>query len=543
MNMNLKHIFSMTILKKCLLIAILCLMDIGYAHAQNLKLSLNVSERPLTEVLSLLEKKSGYHFFFNNDVIKSAAPVTIKVDNENLMSILDKILLPRKLNYRVDKKHIIIAKSDASKSSTSKEKAMVNIYGKVVDNSGEPLVGVSVTSEGKYGAATDIEGVYSLKVPANSTVIYTYVGYEPVKHRVTKAGEVNVTLKENTSLLNEVVVTGYGATTRKNLTTSISSVKADGIQKAASSNVNSLLLGRAAGVQANVASPQPGGGINISVRGGGTPVYVVDGVVMPSGSLEGGTGDIALPTSINRSGLQGLNPSDIESVEVLKDAAAAIYGIGAADGVILITTKKGKTGKPTITYEGSCSLQHHYNNKTLLNGPELMNMINLYTKENYLYERGQYPYGNTAYDGNFEPIFTTSVIRNAIDTDWRQNILRTGYITNHNLTISGGSEWIKYYLGLNYYDEKATVKNSDMKRYSLRTNIQTKITNFMRLTTVVNLNKNAYTNSTNGGDVGNQGGPAVAHSLQQKVIHPICLYLMKKEAIRSGKEFRIQCLL
>ena len=496
----------MAAFKRCLLIVILCLADIGYIHAQNAKVSINVSERPLTEVLSLLEKKSGYHFFFNNDIVGSAAPVTIKADNENLSSILNKILTPRKLSYKVNKKHIIIAQSDASKSTVTKEKALVNIYGKVVDNTGEPLVGVSVTSAGKYGAATDIDGVYSLKIPENSIVQYTYVGYEPVKQKITKPGEVNITLKENMSLLNEVVVTGYGATTRKNLTTSITSVKADGIQKAATSNVNSMLLGRAAGVQANVASPQPGGGINISVRGGGTPVYVVDGVVMPSGSLEGGTGDILLPTSINRSGLQGLNPSDIESIEVLKDAAAAIYGIGSADGVILITTKKGKTGKPTITYEGSYSNQQHYNYKTLLKGPELMNMVNLYMKENYLYERGQYPYGNTAYDGHFEPIFTNAMIRDALDTDWRSNVLRSGYITNHNLTISGGSEWVKYYLGLNYYDEQATVKNSDMERYSLRTNIQTKLTNFMRLTTVVNLNKNSYTNSTNGGDVGNQGG-------------------------------------
>lgn len=407
----------MATFKRCLLIVILCLADIGYIHAQNAKVSINVNERPLTEVLSLLEKKSGYHFFFNNDIVGSTAPVTIKADNENLSSVLNKILTPRKLSYKVNKKHIIIAQSDASKSTVTKEKALVNIYGKVVDNTGEPLVGVSVTSAGKYGAATDIDGVYSLKIPENSIVQYTYVGYEPVKQKITKPGEVNITLKENMSLLNEVVVTGYGATTRKNLTTSITSVKADGIQKAATSNVNSMLLGRAAGVQANVASPQPGGGINISVRGGGTPVYVVDGVVMPSGSLEGGTGDILLPTSINRSGLQGLNPSDIESIEVLKDAAAAIYGIGSADGVILITTKKGKTGKPSITYEGSYSNQQHYNYKTLLKGPELMNMVNLYMKENYLYERGQYPYGNTAYDGHFEPIFTNAMIRDAIDTD------------------------------------------------------------------------------------------------------------------------------
>jgi hypothetical protein len=132
-----------------------------------------------------------------------------------------------------------------------------------------------------------------------------------------------------------------------------------------------------------------------------------------------------------------------------------------------------------------------------------MNMVNVFSKENYLYDKGQYPYGNAAYDDKWTPIFTPTQIANAPTTDWLDKVLKTGAVTNHNLTISGGSEKFKYYLGVNYYKEDATVYNSDMERYSLRTNITSQLTNFLKLTTIVNLNQNNYTNSTVGGDVGN----------------------------------------
>lgn len=154
-------------------------------------------------------------------------------------------------------------------------------------------------------------------------------------------------------------------------------------------------------------------------------------------------------------------------------------------------------------YEGSYSVQKHYPYLDVLSGPELMNMVNVFSKENYLYDKGQYPYGNAAYDDKWTPIFTPTQIANAPTTDWLDKVLKTGAVTNHNLTISGGSEKFKYYLGVNYYKEDATVYNSDMERYSLRTNITSQLTNFLKLTTIVNLNQNNYTNSTVGGDVGN----------------------------------------
>ena len=148
------------------------------------------------------------------------------------------------------------------------------------------------------------------------------------------------------------MVVVYGAVSKKNLTTAIAQVKPEKIPQAAASNINQLLMGRAAGLQAIVNSTQPDGKVNISIRGGENPIYVVDGIVMPSEAISTNGGETGLPSNVNRGGLAGLNPSDIESVEILKDASAAIYGIGAANGVILITTKKGKEGAPRCAHNG-----------------------------------------------------------------------------------------------------------------------------------------------------------------------------------------------
>lgn len=196
---------------------------------------------------------------------------------------------------------------------------------------------VAGTTVGTY---SDNEGKFSLNVPYGCEIEISFLG--SVTRRIPFDGSKNyfdITLEDDRKVLDEAVVIGYGTTTRKNLTTAIATIKPENISKAAVSNVSSLLLGRAAGLQATVSSTQPDGYVAVSIRGAGTPIYVIDGVVMPAGSLEPGAGSSKLPSSISRSGIGGLNPDDIESIEVLKDASAAIYGIGASNGVILITTE------------------------------------------------------------------------------------------------------------------------------------------------------------------------------------------------------------
>ena len=199
---------------------------------------------------------------------------------------------------------------------------------------------------------------------------------------------------------------------RKNLTTSIAKVKADEVNKAATSNMSQMLLGRAAGLQATVASAQPGGGINISIRGAGAPIYVVDGMVMPGSALEGDSGGstTVMPSSVNRSGLAGLNPEDIESIEVLKDASASIYGIGAANGVVLITTKKGKEGKVKVTYDGNISLVKNYPYLDMLDAPSYMKYVNAFGREQYMHDHNMGAYGSAAYDNVFLMFSQTAIL-------------------------------------------------------------------------------------------------------------------------------------
>ncbi|MCR4859849.1 MAG: carboxypeptidase-like regulatory domain-containing protein, partial [Bacteroidales bacterium] len=197
------------------------------------------------------------------------------------------------------------------------------ITGQVLDNQREPIIGAGIVIPGKAGGAiTDINGHYSIAAKAGDVLEFSAIGYKTTQVTVGTGSVVDVILPDDVDLLNEAIVTGYGAVSKKNLTTAIAKVSVDEVQKTGTTNMSQMLMGRAAGLQATMTSAQPGGGVNITIRGGGTPLYVVDGMIMPAGSLEGADGGTisVLPNSIDRSGLTGLNPDDIESIEVLKDA-------------------------------------------------------------------------------------------------------------------------------------------------------------------------------------------------------------------------------
>ena len=384
------------------------------------------------------------------------------------------------------------------------------VKGRVVDVQGEPVIGASVIIKGQQkGVVTDIDGNYSIDVAKGETLQFSYIGFRSVQ-KVADKPTVDVVMTEDANVLNEVIATGYGAVTRKNLTTAIDKVKGDDVIKTGTTNMSQMLMGRAAGLQATVSSAQPGGGVNINIRGGGEPLYVVDGVVMPSTALEGSSGGSAtvMPSSVNRSGLVGLNPEDIESIEVLKDASAAIYGINAANGVILITTKSGKKGKMKVSYEGSFSMVRNYKYIKSLNATDFMNYVNVFKKEQYLYNNKMVPYGPNAYDGGNDDAYTSEQINNAQNTDWVSYILKNGGISSHNVTIQGGTDRLTYYLSGNYYHQDGTVTNSSYERYVLRANIGAQVCKWLKLSTTINYNKNNNNNGLVGGTSSGRGAEA-----------------------------------
>lgn len=410
------------------------------------------------------------------------------------------------------------------------------VRGTVSDSSGEKLIGVNVVIKGStMGVITDIDGNFALSAKSGDILVFSYIGYQSATITVKPGQHINVVLKEDTELLDEIIVTGYGSVSKKNLTTSIVKVKADEIIKTGTTNMSQMLLGRAAGLQATVASAQPGGGVNISIRGGGQPIYVVDGVVMPTSSLEGGSGGTTttMPSNINRSGLAGLNPEDIESIEVLKDASASIYGIGAANGVVLITTKKGKEGKIKVTYDGSVSGVTNYSYMDVLNAQDYMNYVNIFKREQYMFNNGMGVYGSNAYDNGSSDAFSPSDISNAKTTVWKDMILRNGSIQSHNLTLQGGTEKLSYYFSGNYYRQLGTVKNSSYERFTMRSNISAQIAKFLKFTTTINYNKNNNSNGTVGGTT-NGRGSAASGSLSAALTYPSYLPIYQEDGSYSS---------
>lgn len=499
----------------------------GQTYAQITSLNLELNNVPLEEVFDAVRRQSEFEFFYNNDQVDTSVKVSVKAKNADITTVLGQAL-PISYEYKINDRYILINKRKEVAPVVTpqpQQQTKKTITGKITDKNGEFIIGANIIEQGTTnGTITDIDGNFSLQVENDAVLHISYIGYLAQEIQTTGRTSFNITLLEDTKALDELVVVGYGLISRKNLTTSISTVKTDNISKAAASNMSQLLLGRAAGLSATVTSPQPGGNVNLSIRGAGAPIYVVDGVMMPNNSLEIDAGKTGVPSSIDRAGLGGLSPTDIESIEILKDASASIYGIGAANGVVLITTKKGKTGKPKVVYDGNFSVVENQSFLTPLNAQDHMNLANVFNKENYLYNHNQYPYGDAPYDNKWIPLFSAVDIANAETTNWLDYIFKTGSISNQNISITGGNDLFKYYFGGNYYNYEGSVANAGMERFALRTNVSSQLLSFLKLTAIVNVNQNNYKNSSVGGDTGNQGDHG-SGALQSALSYPSYLSL------------------
>ena len=504
----------------------MCLLWVCSAHAQSKTVTLNKSNVPLTAILDEIETQSGYLFLYNKQVVGVDRAASLNVTKAPLTDALEKLFAGTDIAYTIKGQQIVLTKRETAAKESRKTDG---VQGRVLDRkTKEPIVGATVIVEGTTkGTTTDSQGRFGIEGNKNLVLSISYIGYTTQTVRAAAGTGIEVYLTEDVKLVDEVVVVGYGTVSRRNLTTAIAQVKPDDVPKAANSNISQMLLGRAAGLQATVNSSQPDGKVNISIRGAGNPIYVVDGIVMPSNTIGLGSAT-GLPSNVNRAGLAGLNPADIESVEVLKDASAAIYGIGAADGVILITTKKGSEGAPRISYEGSYTFTRNYKYLDVLDAQEYMNIANVYSKENYLYNNKQYPYGGLAYDGRWTPVFSPEEIAGATTTDWTDYVLRSGYSTNHNLTVSGGTKHVTYYVGGSYFDQKGTVSNSGMTKYTFRGNLGVQLFPFLKLSSAFNANQNHYTNGMVGDDVGNRGNTA-GGSLSSALLYPSYLPLRQAD--------------
>lgn len=415
--------------------------DVRAQELLNKKISVQTQDLEIKKVLHEIEKQAGVRFIFSSRMIRSGRKVTVQQANQELSKVLDDFLAPLGLTYEVSGKNIVIRPAQSPTLNGDPEASVKKglliqteqtIKGRITDaDSKEPLPGVNILIKGtQSGTSSDANGSYSLSVPdANTVLVFSFVGYEPQEVKVGNRTDIDISLKTDQKSLEEVLVVGYGTVKKSDLTGSVSSVKAQELTAYPALGTVQALQGRAAGVQIQANNGEPGASFKVRIRGGTSinassdPIYVVDGFV-------GG----ALPP-----------PEDIESIEILKDASAtAIYGSRGANGVIMVTTKKGMSGKPRIDFNTSFSTQTEINRLKLLNASQFLN----YVQE-----------------------VRPNIVSQGADTDWQEEVFRKGGIQNHQLSIAGGSDAVKYYVSGAYYDQKGIILNSGYKRYSITSNI------------------------------------------------------------------------
>lgn len=485
------------IMKLTLLLTLLACLQIK-ASVYSQQVSLSVKKAPLENVIKEIRKQTGYAFFYDAVYLQEAAPVSMEVNNASIEETLAKAFKGQRFTWEILEKTILIKPVAKAKNIVVvKEQQQRTIKGLVTDEKGDPFSSVSVTVKGtSIGAVTDQEGAFVLELPvANSVLVVSAIGYVTQEVPTTDNNAiVSISLQPVTSDLDEVVVIGYGTQTRRDLTGAISSVKADDIVMTQGPEIGNMLKGKVAGVTIQQNSAQPGGGINILIRGAGSvnasnnPLIVVDGFPIS---------DLQQPEAVNRydggtqSILNSFNPNDIESIEVLKDASAtSIYGARAANGVILITTKKGKEGKARIDYSGNFSWQTYDNSFDMLSLKEWMEVSNESSFDQWMWDNQVYPYGSRtleqAQEDSNVPIYRKPFTQNAINhigkgTNWFDLVMRNGSTQQHNLSVSGGSNTTKYLISGNLYDQAGIVRNSGFKRYSVRANIDQDISKYVKL--------------------------------------------------------------
>ena len=464
---------------KAMLVALAALCLNVSAYAQDI--SFKVSNVTVKEAIEQLHKSTGYSFVFFFFFLDTNKRVTISADNATIQEVVGQILKGQKgIGYEIQGNKIVIKKTRGVSSS---QQDAGKVTGHVADASGTPVIGATIMEKGtSNGTITDYDGNFILEVSANATLEVSYIGYKPQEFKNVSGKNLSIVLKEDTEVLDEVVVVGYGIQKKSDLTGSVSNVKSEKLLERPATTVEQALAGRVAGVNVSTNSGRPGGRTNIQIRGyssinaSSTPLYVVDGIIWQGG------------------GLDAINPNDIESIDVLKDASStAIYGTRGSNGVIIITTKKGKKGeRPRISYDANFTVNTLARKIDVLNSEEFMQVWETgynnaakfdptgwasgkYDKYNPATVREQYKVGNTygnheLFDANGNPLY---------DTDWQDVATRTSISQSHNLSLTGGSERTSYGLFLNYTDDEGILETTYKKRFSGRLNLDTKVTDWL----------------------------------------------------------------
>ncbi|WP_423130533.1 TonB-dependent receptor [Gaoshiqia sp. Z1-71] len=429
------------------------------SYSQQTRLTMNMKNAKVIDVLNHIENQTDFFFLFNQKLVDVDRRVDIDVNQVKVETILSQLFGQTNVSYLIKDRQIVLTTSQTDFDRFQQQKA---VSGTVTNEQGEPLPGVTVVVKGtSAGTITDINGDFTLKdTGSGNTLVFSFVGMENKEILIGSQSVINVSLKESTIGLEEVVAIGYGTMKKSDLTGSVSSVKTETLESVPVYNMEQALKVGAAGVQVTQNSGNPGGRIEVRIRGGNSmigdnqPLYVVDGFPMVGG-------------------INFLNPSDIESVDILKDASAtAIYGARGANGVVIITSKRGKAGqKSRIEVNSFFGFQKETKRYDLLDAKEYAIIANEWLKN-----AGQQPYFNV--DQVQSP-----------GTDWQDAVLRTAPLHNHTITFSGSSDKTRYSLSGNYYDQEGILINSGVKRGSVRLNLDHEMNSWLKMAVNMNLSR------------------------------------------------------
>ena len=452
-------------------------------YAQEHRITLSIENGTFYDVVSQIEKQSEFMFFYKSEEIDNTQKINLNVKDKLISEVLNEIMKNSDLTYKVMGKHIVITKKGIV---TEQQQTVKIITGTVIDTNGMPIVGANVVEKGTTnGTITDSNGTFSLKIQSGNVLSISFIGYLTQNISIEGKNSLNIVMQEDAQGLDEVVVVGYGTMKKRDLTGSVASVNAEKITAVPTTTAADALQGRIPGVIVSTSDWSPGSTPSVMIRGkrsitaSNDPLYVVDGIPITGGMNE-------------------ISPSDIESMEVLKDASAtAIYGARGANGVILITTKQGKKGKTQIDYNGYVGAQTIQNWYDLMNGAEYAE----YTREAYrnwdnpnrymssvpnreedmkLAMFNQDPYVLESvlmgYDenGNYDP----SRVRS---NNWMDEVSRTGILTDHQLSIRGGGERTNFLTSITYNKNEGVLKDEDYERYSIRLNLNHEINKYVKI--------------------------------------------------------------
>lgn len=507
----------------CLLMA-LSSMSISANAVAQYKISLDVREVSVMELFVEIQKKTDLYFVFNASDLRNFNKVSVKADNEEVSAVLKRVFDDNSLQFSYDGDVIVVRPQTQSQG--------VQVSGQVVDSDNRPLEGVTVMLAGTtIGTTTDARGAFVLTLTpaANPILEFSFIGMKKQSIRYAGQATIRVVMSDDTQEVEQVVVVGYGGVRAKDLTGSVSSVKADELKNIPFMSIDAALAGKASGLSVIKADGAPGGAVRMRIRGGTSlkgandPLYIIDGIpVMIENSYVDSQSDIANPVEWanygeqgmgNVSGsfmrglnqLSGLNIADIESINILKDASAtAIYGSKAANGVVIITTKKGRrNSRPNFSgnyYLGVALPQK----EKLLNAKQYIAMINescdnLITEVDNRIASGAISSPPSSY---LDAKTKKEMLSNwdGTDTDWLDKILRNAFTHSGDISISGGGENSSYYTSLSYTSQQGTIKNSEFQRISGKINLDLEIRPWFKVNT--NLNYGYTENDITGGAYG-----------------------------------------